>query len=82
MYNTKFTCLAIVQWIVHMPPKRVMQVRFLLAGPPPPPLIDSVSIKNCNFQQLWLHKAALRCLLKSLVACHKVVQDIHSHWSR
>ena len=27
------TLLAVAQWIVHMPPKRGIQVRFLSAGP-------------------------------------------------
>ena len=28
-----FACLAVAQWIVHMPPKRGIQVRTLLGGP-------------------------------------------------
>lgn len=34
-FRLNFERLAVAQWIVHMPPKRGIQVRFLSAGPLP-----------------------------------------------
>ena len=69
-YAFGYKRLAVAQWIVHMPPKRGIQVRFLSAGPPPyfmtsalirqPTPVLSGRVPNCLAGNIFLH---LFCIL-------------------